>query len=335
MKTLITFCLCLILFSTLAFSQKQIFSGIVVDLNSKQPLPGVTIFVYSESNHLDSSTKTDSNGIFSISAEPGDRLSIVSNGYTLYELKIEASTPAQIQFPILLEPQDISNLNIGDLDEVVVSFTGSSLSSWVGATLAYNLDGQDSENIIGSSKVKLNNAIRFKGKFRLNVIGNIAKFTGTIDTAAVRKDIREIVQSTQGLSIGLEPLYIIKEDRTNDLYIRTWITTNYKVNQFKDIEVGASKENVTLSQFRLTAGAEIDAIRFEDGGRLLHFGIEGAMSIFNSEKYMQVFKEDRNKLFSLEWSVTIPVFGALGFNFGQTISNAIKPVFSAGIIIGK
>lgn len=325
MKTILV--VVFLLSSLIGFSQLKTYSGSILEMTKKEPIPGATILVYSDSNQLKLNTMTDLNGLFSIPAQPGDKLIINFIGFNSQSLVIGEKTPENITI-FLGQDESIQEV-------VVTAFASSSASSWIGATLAYNIDGQDSENIIGSSKVKLNTSKRFTGHFRLNVIGNIAKFSGNIDTTAFRKDIREIVQSSQGLSIGLEPLYIIKEDFVNDLHIRSWVTLNYKVNQFKGVGLESTSKNVTLSQFRLTTGAEIEAIEFQDGGRLIHFGFEGAISTFSSDKYFQVFNEDRSTLFSFEWNVTVPVFGSLGFTAGQTISSGIKPVFFAGIIIGK
>jgi hypothetical protein len=323
MKTITT--VILSFFSIIGFSQQQTFSGIVLDDCNKKPLSGLEIFVYSESQQLKSKTKTDSLGFFIVSAKPGDKITLHSDVYDSEYYTLNDTTSTQIVLLAKLKLMEI----------VTVGYAGSSASSWAGALLAYNLDGKSSENIIGSSKVRLNTAKKSYKWFMLNIVGNIAKFTGTIDTAAVKKDIREIVQSTQGLSIGLEPLFLIKNDDKNDLYIRAWISPNYKVNQFNDVEIGNSKENITLSQFRLCAGAEVEAIKFIDGDKLMHFGIEGAISYFNAEKYMQLFNENRNKLFSLEWNIIVPLFGTVGFIAGQTISNGTKPVFWTGIVFSK
>lgn len=59
--------------------------------------------------------------------------------------------------------------------------TASLESSIAGATLFYNLNGNNIDNLVGAANVKLNTASNFTGDFRLNVVGNITKVAGELN----------------------------------------------------------------------------------------------------------------------------------------------------------
>jgi len=318
MKKMHQFILALIFMTSafVSFGQRTI-SGKVTD-TAGNPQPGVNVVIKGSAN----GTVTGADGSFRLdNVKTGDVIVFTLVGYATEEVKVHENTPSNLNVTI----------NEGQYySEVVVSAMSSESSDWIGATLAYNLDGSDPDNIIAAAKTKINTATKFKGKFRLSTIGNFAKPTGTIDTASLRKNIRSVAQSSQGLSIGLEPLYNIKH--TSDLDFRGWATFNYKLNIF-GIENDGKKEDVNLRQFRLTTGLELDAFEFDNGGKRIHLGIEGAWTKFSSETYKKIFNEDKNSLYSLEWLVVVPLTGNLGIAAGQTLVKGIKPTFSAGIIV--
>lgn len=312
--------------SSFSFSQ-TIYKGKVLDSKTKEPIEDAIIKLMIDGQDTGDTTLTDLSGNF------------------FFELKL--AKDSNISFEIFAPAYEISRYIIASnntddiifyldyvgLEELLVSGMAiSSASSWVGATLAYNFDGNSSENVIGAAKVNINTVKRFTGAFRLNVIGNIAKFTGIVEQDELDRGIRDLVQSSQGFSAGLEPLYTVKNDI--DFTARVWGNLNYKLNQIQDVEVDLVKENVTLHQFRLAVGGEIEALEMTNGGRRMHFGLELSMTFFDEAKYQMVFNDTKSSLFAIEWSYILPLTGDLGLIVGQVISPSIKSALNVGIIIG-
>lgn len=319
MKNLLLFIF--ILIYNLGFCQNE-YKGKIIEADTKEQLPGVSITVNSSDGSFKGGTHTDINGTFAVSANLGDILEFFYIGFLPSKLVIDENT--ELNFVYELEP------SIG-LEGVVVTGVGSSSSSWVGATLAYNLDGNSSENVIGAAKVKINTVKRFDSRFRLNVIGNITKFSGVVEIDELDRGIRDLIQSSQGLSVGMEPLIFVKD--TEDTKLRVWGNLNYKLNQFQDVEINSISENVSISQFRVAAGGEVEAFKMLDGERFIHLGIEISKTYFDENKYQMVFNDSKSSLLALEWSFILPLNGSLGIVFGQVLSPDIKSTFNAGIII--
>ena len=219
-------------------------------------------------------------------------------------------------------------------EKMVVAPVGiqqNSASTWIGSQLFYNLDGSTLDNVVGAAKIKINTVKRLENSnFNLNVIGNISKFSGAVDRENIDRDLREISQSEQGLAIGLEPLYKIID--LNEIKLQAYGGLMYKLNHFQNIN--AEGDDVGLSQGRFSLGLQIEALQFSDGGGLLHLSIEGGSSIFvDQDKYAQVFNENRSSLAFVESTFILPLFGQFGLLAKYVITEDIKPVFGAGIII--
>lgn len=306
-----------VIVSSICHAQNNV-TGIVTDINGNG-LPGARIKNSSRSELV---TKGDATGHFKIQAETGDRLVVELIGFSSRQILITAEKK---EYVIVLVELDLSS-------ESVVVTAISSRSLWTGATLFYNLDGSDLDNVVGAGKVLLNTARRATGKFRLNIIGNISKFSSAADTKNPSSDILEISQSSQGLSAGFEPLYMIVNNSSTRNYLNLYSNLMYKLNNFQ--KINNTEENIALSQGRFTVGLEWEGVEFSDGGNLIHVGIEGTKSIFSASGYEKVFNKNIKSLSSAEVTVIVPLFSNLGLLVNYTMTKGIKPVFGAGIILG-
>ena len=206
----------------------------------------------------------------------------------------------------------------------------SSESSWIGATLAYNIEGGDAaDNVVGAARVKLGFVKEFEDtRFNLFVIGNLAKITSATSEDAT-KNITDLIQSNQGLSVGISPIYRLSP-KDADNKIRGYSTINYKVNGFKDI--GVDKESINLSQFRGTLGLEFEGFKLENGG-FFNLSAEYIFSAVDGTSYEQVFGKKVNNFSTVELSLIVPLPGIFAFMSIVDYSTGSKPIYQLGLII--
>ncbi|MDQ1088582.1 carboxypeptidase-like regulatory domain-containing protein [Siphonobacter sp. SORGH_AS_1065] len=294
--------------------------GVVKD-EMGDPIPGTTVKVKNKKI----STVTDALGNFKIKASIGDTLEFQFIGFSPTYRVIGRQDSYEI---------NLTSSNYKLYEVMGVAAATSTESQWVGANLFYNFDGSNLDNVVGGAKVQLSTAKNLTGAFRFYVVGNIGKFSSGVDKADLEKNIKDIVQSEQGLSVGLCPLYRIM-DKPN-LKIRTWSTINYKLNSFNNIEDGqGNKTSIALNQGRLTLGGEIEAIEFIDNENKMHLGIEGSYTFFDKNTYYSIFQKERKGILGLEITLVIPIFNKFGFMVNQTFMQGSKPVFGAGLIIPR
>ena len=206
----------------------------------------------------------------------------------------------------------------------------SPLSEWVGATLAYNFEDEGTDNIIAGAKVKISTVEQFSDtKFNLLVIGNISKITSGVSEKA-DDDINEIIQSSQGLSVGVAPVFNINPDNENENNFRSFASLNYKINGFQG--VGVNEETVNLGQLRLTVGAEFEGFKTNNGGKF-NLSAEYIYSYFDEENYDKIFGKSISNISAVEINAIVPLTGNFGFIGGITFSNEAEPVVQTGIII--
>jgi len=206
----------------------------------------------------------------------------------------------------------------------------SSESSWIGATLAYNIEGGDAaENVVGAARVKLGFVKQFEEKpYNLFVIGNLAKITSSASEDA-SKNITDLIQSNQGLSVGISPIYTFNPNNENNKF-RGYSTISYKVNGFKDI--GVDKKSITLSQFRGTLGLEFEGLKINNGG-YFNLSAEYIYSAVDGTLYEQVFGKKVNSFSTLEFSLIVPLPGIFGFMCIVDYSSESKPIYQLGLVI--
>lgn len=103
--------LMLVLFSTNAFGQERTVSGQIIDSESKETLPGVTVIIKGTSR----GTVTDFDGNYQLSVSDGDVLTYSFLGYTSQEVPVGSRSIIDLSL----------ELDIARLDEVVVVGYGS------------------------------------------------------------------------------------------------------------------------------------------------------------------------------------------------------------------
>lgn len=208
----------------------------------------------------------------------------------------------------------------------------TSESSWIGAQLFYNFDGTNLDNVVGAAKVKLNTAKNTRARFKLNIIGNIAKFSSALDKENLSTDLRELSQSEQGFIVGFEPIFtLIKKTEGTKAKLNLYGNLAYKVNNFQNIN--EEKENGTLSQARFLAGVEFEGVEFSDGNGTLYASIEAGGNFFDSNQYVKIFNEKKSSLLFVESTFIMPISGKFGLMFKYTITQYSTPAFGSGIII--
>jgi hypothetical protein len=206
----------------------------------------------------------------------------------------------------------------------------STESSWIGAQLFYNFDGSNLDNVVGAAKVKLNTAKYSTTRFKLNIIGNIAKFSSALDKEKLSTDLREISQSEQGLIVGFEPIYkLLKNSPATKLNL--YGNLAYKINNFQN--VNEDNESGSLSQARFLAGIEFEGLQFEDGNGMVYFSLELGGSFFDKNQYKKIFNEEKSSLKFIESTFIMPISGKFGLMLKYTITQYSTPAFGSGIVI--
>jgi hypothetical protein len=205
-------------------------------------------------------------------------------------------------------------------------------SVWVGATLAYNFLDKGTENIVGAAKVTIAPVKQFENNkhFKVFVVGNLSKITSSLSKEDPIKDVNEIMQSSQGMSIGVSPVYTINPDNKNENIFRAYGSANFKVNGFQD--VGQDEETVNITQFRGTLGIEFEGWAISDGGPF-NLSTEFIFSAFDKKDYAKVFNEGAKSAVGMETTFIIPIGHNFGFLASWTVSDKTSSVFQTGVIV--
>ncbi|MBP9879581.1 MAG: TonB-dependent receptor, partial [Chitinophagales bacterium] len=131
----------------LGSSQTAIFSGIITDANTKEPLIGATVFLNNQTG-----TATDIDGSFKIVTTPGDYTFTASYvGYDKQSASITLTERASLVLDIALKPVD------GILNTIVV--TGSKFEKKLGEETV-TIDVIKSDLIQHTNDVKLDQTIQ-------------------------------------------------------------------------------------------------------------------------------------------------------------------------------
>lgn len=313
-KLFISTVLSLVVFWGISNAQTKI-KGVVKEGGNK-PLVGAAVI-----NKTKSITAiTNANGEFEIEAVINDIISVAYVGYTTNEFLI---TDDKVKLEIHLSEMQ------NNLSEVVVTAAGGSPKSyWLGATLAYNIDGAEVDNIVGSAKVGIN---LVDGEYlgaEWGIVGNFANFISVQDKEKAARDLLKVAQSSQGLSIGIAATWEILPT-VNDFNFRSYFTSGYRLNAFQ--KVGKDTISVGLSQFRNVVGVEFEGFRFKNGGKL-HFSCEGSLTAFSQDKYELIFEKKKSSLSSLELTAILPIAQNIGFLANGTYCKSFVPVYQFGII---
>jgi len=221
------------------------------------------------------------------------------------------------------------------LDESITF--SSPLSFWAGSTLSYSFESEGSDNFIGGGLVQLETFKRFQNnkKFKLLIVGNIAKITSSLSEEDVSDDISEIVLSDQGLSVGFAPIYQVWDravDGEKGDFLRLYGNVGYKVNGFQD--VGAENETINLDQFRVSAGIEFEGLEVSSGAPT-NLSTEIIYSLYSGSKYESIFGDFESNFMAIESQLIIPIGNKLGFLLKHTWSTRTNGVFQLGLVLSS
>jgi hypothetical protein len=286
----------------------------VVKGSDNNPIPGV--IVVNSTKNIE--TTTDVKGEFEIHAVKNDVIKVSFVGYVTNEFVIADD---KVKLIIQLAEEK------GDLNQIVVAAV-SPRSYWLGATVAYNVDGAEVDNIVGSAKIGINPVERRHLGAYWGIVGNFANFISAQNKEKTNKDLLKVAQSSQGLSIGIAGTWEVLPS-TKDFNFRFYLTTGYRLNAFQ--KVGEDSISVGLSQFRNSLGIEFEGLKFKNGGKL-HFSFEGSLAAFSQNKYELVFGEKKSSLSSLEITAILPIAQNIGFLANGTYCKNFASVYQFGII---
>lgn len=313
MKKLFISPLFLLLFFCELLNAQEKVKGIVKGTDNT-PIAGVAI-VNSSKNIT---TSTNAKGEFEIQAAINDILKVSSVGYAINEFVI-SDTKAKLIIQLTEDHADLS--------QVVVAAV-SPRSYWLGATVAYNMDGAEVDNIIGSAKIGINPVERKHLGAYWGIVGNFANFISAQNIEETNKNLLKVAQSSQGLSIGVAGTWEILPT-AEDFNFRCYLMTGYRLNAFQ--KVGKDSISVGLNQFRNSLGIEFEGLKFKNGGKL-HFSFEGSVTAFSRNKYELVFGEKKSSLSSLEITAILPIAQNIGFLANGTYCRDFASVYQFGII---
>ena len=202
---------------------------------------------------------------------------------------------------------------------------------WVGATVAYNLEGLEADNFVGAATIELNPFDEENKYFDLSIIGNLGSFIAKQSVEDRNKDAEKIVQSKQGLNIGIGGIFHIFPDLPKGKSDwRLYGTIGYRFNSFQDI--GPDSVNIGFSQQRNVFGFEFESPEFKNGGKLT-FSSEVTLSFFDKHKYKQLFNDNRSSIQGAQVSLILPMNAKFGILFSSLFSQTLKPVYQFGIVL--
>ncbi|MCB9167798.1 MAG: hypothetical protein H6595_10025 [Flavobacteriales bacterium] len=228
--------------------------------------------------------------------------------------------------PVLLSP------------EPVITTSVAPDNAWVGATLAYNIQDEASiDNVIGSTRIVIAPVEKFiNKKFNLAVIGNIGRIA-TLDRDSAVGSLMSLAQSSQGLSIGIAPMYRLSLNKGTEIQeaneiLKFYLTANYRANKYK-VGMEDSLVERTLNQARFTLGCELEGFKVKNG-RTFTIGEEGFLSYHDGRTFESVFGQYKDATFGVEATLIVPLGGVFGFLINGTYIHGDTPIYQTGLIVG-
>ncbi|RYF18330.1 MAG: hypothetical protein EOO42_15280 [Flavobacteriales bacterium] len=277
--------------------------------------------------------KTDlplkSNGTYSFTANAGDFFIITNllDQKDVLKFKLGATTTIDVGF---VEDSNSKAINSGAAI--------SSRNYWIGASIAYNVQGESSNDIVGGTKVIINAADIFEDdRNHLNIIGNVGTFFANTNKDDNSAALSKLAQSQTGLSIGLAYRLDLRGDTkagnspTNPDFSHTFeFATGYRLNSFKDPKIDTN--TIGLSQLRTSILYELAILKWGKKGHLT-LGFEGSMSRFSSTTYEQIFGYKKKTRFTFETTAILPISENIGFMANIISSQNMRPVYQFGFLI--
>lgn len=213
----------------------------------------------------------------------------------------------------------------------------SAISPWVGAQVGY-LFGDSKEfgdNLLVSGKVLYEIDLN-TDKFKLPVIGNISNIIKSkvgFETGEGKEkldsEIKEIVNSTQGLHIGLYPYYKITEGDYFSLIAHGVV--GWKLNGIQDT---ITNTITYLDQGRFSVGLEFVIGNSKEEKSPLTISVAPTLMFFSKNDYNKVFGVEKNSIRTLELTCVIPLNKGIGVMFENItpLSKGVDNLFRVGFI---
>jgi hypothetical protein len=218
---------------------------------------------------------------------------------------------------------------------------------WLGSQVAYRFGGGDefSDNLLVSARL-LYEINLGSSKFALPVMGNVSPITqglrDGLDEDALKQKAAELLQSSQGITVGLFPYYVMEHDR---LLLTFHSVAAWRLNAFGDTatagegeaETGAGEEPVYLHQGRFALGAEVLIGKRDDGSAPLTVSVSPTLAVFSADQFQRAFGERKSSLFSLELTGIVPIGKGVGVLFegiiGSEIGSESRNAFRVGLLL--
>jgi hypothetical protein len=197
-----------------------------------------------------------------------------------------------------------------------------------GAQASYNLaSGDFIDNFSASGRALIEILGPKKDNYGVYLMGNLSNLKLNIDsTKANENSIRNILQTSQGINIGLYPHYIWGEPYGTSLTL--FGNLGWKLNT-----IGKSDSLVYLHQARLSVGIELSGLRGLYSEYPTTLSIEPSISIFSESKYENVFNKQQSNLVGLDITLILPAGKGRGIMFDVLIPKNGITTFSVGLIL--
>ena len=294
-------------------------TGKVLD-TFEEPIPGANVILRDSTIQL--GAVTDFDGNYTLENVPVNGSIIVSYiGYTSVITEVNGqSTINFILFP-----------SVG-LEENVVAIT-SFKNYWNGAKVGYNIIGEFEKNLlVGSASLNFNLFKDYNRESRyldIAMVGSLGSFSiKESEIPRVPAKLKKLAQSINGISLGFGSVLDLNPDNNDDDH-RVFLNTGLRYNDFKDI--GEDEETVNFFQWATSLGYEFEGLKFIKQ-QPCTFGVSLNNYIFDSDKYQQVFEEDKSMLFAAEANIIIGIWSATGILINGTYPFDSSPIYTAGII---
>ena len=200
----------------------------------------------------------------------------------------------------------------------------------LGAQASYNLArGDFIDNFSASGRALIEILGPEDDNYGIYLMGNLSNLKTNIDsTKANEKNIRDILQTSQGINIGLYPHYILFGE-PYDESITVFGNMGWKLNTI-------SKDGDSLKylhQARLSIGLELSGLRGIISEYPTTLTIEPMITFFSESKYENVFNKKESNLKALNSTLIIPAGRGRGILFDLIIPSEGKTIFTIGLIL--
>lgn len=241
--------------------------------------------------------------------------------------------------PFFLNSQSVGAIKnlAGDIESKQNAAGLSAINPWIGAQLVYDLTGSGDEALNNILAIRLLHNINTGNKqFGIPVMGTVSNLSNDFNgnSEDVKKGIKELILSDQGLNIGIYPYYILtKNYASKPYYFNVHGSLSYKLNGFTNDNNTTDADTEYLNSWRISGGLECAYWgKTESANSPISISLTPVLTLLDREAYQAIFdKETESTIFSLELDVTLP----LGKGYGVFMQGVFtdESLFRAGIIL--